>query len=93
MQRDKREVEQALRRKGFVQDERHHHMFFYRTLQGQFTAIRTRTSHSGKTLDNYLLKQMAKQCHLEAEDFLRLVDCPLSRVSYESLIVEVIEKN
>jgi len=68
-------------------------MFFYRTLQGQLTAIRTRTSHSGKTLDNYLLKQMAKQCHLEAEDFLLLVDCPLSRVSYESLVAEVIEKN
>jgi hypothetical protein len=51
MQRNKHDVEQALTNKGFERDESHHHLFFYRTPRGQLTAIRTRTSHSGKTLD------------------------------------------
>ncbi len=83
MQRNKHDVEQALTNKGFERDESHHHLFFYRTLRGQLTAIRTRTSHSGKTLDDYLLRQMAKQCRLDRPDFIRLVDCPLTREGYE----------
>ncbi len=30
-----------------------------------------------KEIPDNLLAQMAKQCHLSKEDFLRLVDCPL----------------
>ena len=86
MQRNKRDVEHALTSKGFEQDECHHHMFFYRSIQGQLTAIRTRTSHSGKTLDDYLIGQMAKQCRLGRHDFLHLIDCPLSRAGYEELV-------
>jgi predicted RNA binding protein YcfA (HicA-like mRNA interferase family) len=88
MQRDKRKVEQALLKKGFEQDDTHHHFFLYRTEQGQLTSIRTRTSHSGKDLNSYLLNSMAKQCHLSKSEFLNLVDCPLSRTQYEKGIEE-----
>jgi len=88
MQRDRRKVEQALLKKGFEQDERHHHFFLYRTENGQLSNIRTKTSHSGKELDDYLLGKMAQQCHLAKKQFLDLVDCPLSRTEYEKEIAE-----
>jgi hypothetical protein len=86
MQRDKRNVESALEAKGFQRDERHHHYFLYRTQQGLLTDIRTRTSHSGKDIDSYLLNKMAAQCHLGREDFLALVDCTLSQADYETTL-------
>jgi hypothetical protein len=88
MQRDRLKVQQALIRKGFEQDDTHHHYFVYRTEEGLLTPIRTRTSHSGKTLDDYLLGAMAKQCRLDRGQFLELVDCPLSRTDYESAVNE-----
>ena len=86
--RDRRDVETSLERKGFERDERHHHYFVYRTCAGKKTAIRTRTSHGSrsKVLGDALLAQMAKQCgNLRKADFLNLVDCPLSRESFENL--------
>ncbi|MEP7219563.1 MAG: type II toxin-antitoxin system HicA family toxin [Bacteroidota bacterium] len=86
MQRNKRDVEASLRKKGFVQDERHHHYFIYQTLDGRKTTVRTRTSHSGKELGVQLLKLMARQCCLDRDQFQQLVDCPLSREQYETLL-------
>jgi hypothetical protein len=83
VQKDRRKVEQALLKKGFEQDERHHHFFLYRAENGLLSNIRTKTSHSGKELDDYLLGTMARQCHLDKKQFLGLVDCPLSRADYE----------
>ena len=87
MQRERVDVGNALVRKGFEKDDRHHHMFYYRTVIGKKTAVRTRTSHSGKTLDSVLLGQMAKQCKLTMADFLQLVDCSLSREAFEERIL------
>ena len=87
--RDRKDVEASLERKGFERDERHHHYFVYRTQAGKKTTIRTRTSHSSshKSLGDPLLAQMAKQCGgLRRADFLELVDCPLSRKSFERLV-------
>jgi predicted RNA binding protein YcfA (HicA-like mRNA interferase family) len=90
MQRDKRKVENALETKGFQRDERHHHYFLYRTQQGKLTAIRTRTSHSGKEIDARLLGRMAQQCQLSRNEFLALVDCTMSQADYESAIVDLL---
>ncbi len=87
--RDRKDVEASLERKGFERDERHHHYFVYRTLAGKKTPIRTRTSRgsSYKALGDPLLAQMAKQCGgLSRTDFLKLVDCPLNRESFEHLV-------
>ena len=86
--RDKRKVESALARKGFQADETHHHRFVHYTADGQATGVRTHTSHSSKhkTLGNELLKAMATQCRLSKADFLRLVDCELTRDAYQELV-------
>ena len=88
MPRKKSDVESALKRKGFEQTEGDHHFFVYVTTKGAKTAIRTKTSHTPKMKDipDNLLTQMAKQCQLTRAEFLRLIDCPLDRDSYEEIL-------
>lgn len=88
MPRKKTAVESALRKKGFEQVEGDHHYFAYVNLEGKRTNIRTKTSHTPKMKDiaDNLLSQMAKQCSLSKRDFLDLVDCPLSRETFEEQV-------
>lgn len=96
MARDKNNVESSLRSKGFGQSEGDHHRFYYVRSDGLVTAIRTKTSHTKKmkTIGDPLISQMAKQCKVTKQDFLNLIDCPLSRTDYEAKLVTagIIEK-
>lgn len=87
MPRAKRLVEAGLQNKGFRLENSHHRFFIYYSQQGEKTAIRTRTSQGGNELDDFLLGQMAKQCHLTRPDFLELVDCTRSQAAYEDELV------
>jgi predicted RNA binding protein YcfA (HicA-like mRNA interferase family) len=85
--RAKRDVEAALKRKGFQQDDGDHHWFFYWTSDGKKTTVRTKTSHgSTKDLGDGLLKEMAGQVRISKVQFLDLVDCPMSREQYQQLL-------
>lgn len=88
MPRDKRKVEEALCKKGFVLREGDHHRFIYFTGSGLKTHILTKTSHTPKMkeISDGLLGQMAKQCYLTKSDFIRLLDCPLTREQYEVIL-------
>lgn len=90
MPRKKSQVESALTRKGFEKAEGDHHFFVYVTTDGKKTTLRTKTSHTPKMKDipDHLLTQMAKQCGLSKPEFLQLIDCPMDRDQYESLIRE-----
>ena len=90
MPRNKQDVEQSLKRKGFMRKEGDHHYFVYHTMSGLKTAIFTKTSHTPKMRDipDNLLGQMARQCRLSKSEFLDLVDCPLSREVYEAKVVK-----
>ena len=90
MPRDKRKIEEALTCKGFERNEGDHHFFVYRTIKGRKTSIRTKTSHTPKMkeIGDSILTQMAKQCHLNKQEFLNLVDCPLSREGFETLLAD-----
>jgi DNA-binding transcriptional regulator YiaG len=47
----------------------------------------TKISHgSGKDLDNHLIRQMSSQCKLTKEQFANLVNCPMSKDEYLSII-------
>lgn len=85
--RSRLDVEAALLAKGFRQQNSHHRFFVYYTRAGLKSRIRTKTSH-GKDQDigKPLLSQMARQCALTTVEFLRLVDCPLSRGDFEARI-------
>lgn len=86
--RERKDIEAALERKGFVADDTHHTIFVYWSVDGKKTPIRTRTSHgsSHKTIGDSLLSQMAKQVKLTNKKFLELVDCTLDQVGYEKEI-------
>jgi hypothetical protein len=88
LQRDKLKVEKALRSKGFRTDDTHHRCFIYWTQDGKKTMIRTKTSHGSapKALGDPLLGKMAGQCVLNKPEFLELVDCPMDRAAYESIL-------
>lgn len=85
----KRKVEQSLSAKGFEVDESDHHRFVYYTTKGKLTTIRTKTSHSKKMKDigDPLVGAMAKQVRLTRDQFVNLINCPLSRREYERLLL------
>ena len=79
--RKARDVEASLIRKGFRQEPRKH-KFFVLYVDDKRTSINTHTSHCGQEIDEYLIKCMRKQLYLSKDDFLRLIDCPMSKAEY-----------
>ena len=90
MPRNRRSVESALQPKGFVKVEGDHHYFVYHTKAGLKTRARTKTSHSPKIRDlsDDLIGKMARQCLVTKNDFLSLVDCPMTRDAYERRLID-----
>lgn len=87
MPRDKRLVEAALVKKGFQLRTGDHNYFIYIGLDGKKSLARTKTSFGrGFDIDDWLLSQMARQCGLTRQNFLRLIDCPLDREGLEHLL-------
>lgn len=89
MTRNRKVVESALTRKGFEENNSDHKKYIYYTFTGQKTSIWTKISHgSGHAeISPINIKNMANQCHLTTGEFHNLIDCPLSRVNYESQLV------
>lgn len=87
MQRKQKNVEKALKSKGFVQIDDHHRYFVYHLLNGKKTKIYTYTSHGNKEIDDFLIRQMANQCMLSKNDFLKFIDCSLKQNEYERLLI------
>ncbi len=85
--RKARDVTAALRKKGFEQSEGDHSFFtYYRASDQRKTAVFTKVSHGETDIGDYLISKMAQQCRLARSEFLNLVDCPLDRAGYESLL-------
>ena len=59
-------------------------------MDGTKTMARTKTSHgkSGDDVPNPLLAAMARQCYLSRREFEELLDCPMDRVAFETLLRE-----
>ncbi len=86
MPRDRRDVEHGLAAKGFDETQGDHHFFTYHTDAGLKTPVYTKTSHGMREIGDPLLSLMAKQCKLSRREFFSLLDCPLSRADYETLL-------
>jgi hypothetical protein len=84
MPRDRRDVEAALKNKGFRLKDGDHHFFLYYTLGGLKSRVFTKTSHNEKQIRDDILSLMAKQCRLTNKLFGTLVDCPLTQEAYEA---------
>ena len=77
---DPRKAEKALIKKGFVKVDTHHHYYTF-IYEGKVVA-RTRMSHNNQEINNFLISAMSRQCQLIKEDFLNLINCPLSKEGY-----------
>ena len=87
MPKDKRDVEAGLLSKGFQPKPGDHHYFVYVALDGKKAVAKTKTSHGrGFDISDSLLGMMAQQCALTRAQFLKLIECPLSRKEYEAIL-------
>lgn len=74
-------VRSSLKKKGFNLVENSHH-YYWLYYNGKKTNIRTHVSHNDQIIDDYLINKMKKQVCLSKEDFLDLINCPLSKEEY-----------
>ena len=86
--RSGREIDSALRRKGFIREtdgDHIHYCFISNT--GEKSTIKTKISHGmTSTINADLISKMARQLHLTKRQFLDLVDCNLSEEGYRIII-------
>ena len=82
-----REIDSALRKKGFRCDRDGKHIWYYFTGIPK-TGIKVMVSHGmmGKTVGAGLIGNMAGQLCLSKEQFLDLIDCTLDADGYRAII-------
>lgn len=80
------EVENNLVSKGFKKKDGNH-KFFYFYYKGKKSSIFTKTSHSSKEIDDYLIRQMSKQLKLDKTDFVKFASCTLSESEYIQILI------
>ena len=87
MARDRKDIDAALQRKGFMRDDGDHHYYIYHNTDGRKTIKKTKMSmgSSHKTIGDPLLGQMARQVGVTKARFLELIDCTLDQVGYEAI--------
>lgn len=77
-------TKQSLKKKGFIQDNSHHHYFEF-WHDGKVIAT-TYTSHNNEDIDDYLIKAMSKQCLMDKPFFVEFIKCTKSQDDYISLL-------
>lgn len=87
MPRKRVDVQKGLLNKGFRSREGDHHYYNYFNTQGKKTTVFTKTSHSHTEISTELISLMAKQCRVTKQIFEQLVDCPLSQIQYEGILI------
>ncbi|MDR3197072.1 MAG: hypothetical protein LBU34_04300 [Planctomycetaceae bacterium] len=83
--RKRTEIEKALSQKGFQLQENKDHRYYFFRVNGK-SITKTKVSHGikYKDLSDDLISQMAKQCRLSKNDFLKFIDCSMSQQQYEN---------
>jgi hypothetical protein len=77
-------TKQSLKKKGFIQDDSHHHYFEF-WHDGKVIAT-TYTSHNNEDIEDYLIKAMSKQCLMDKPFFVEFVKCTKSKDDYINLL-------
>jgi predicted RNA binding protein YcfA (HicA-like mRNA interferase family) len=84
---DTKKTYKNLKKKGFVVSKNkspdHRRIeFFYK----KKFVLSTMVSHSGKDLDNYLIRQMSEQCHLGKDEFIDFAQCRINKEDYIKIL-------
>jgi hypothetical protein len=85
----KNETERSMIRKGFIYAKGgSHHIWFEYWVDGNRVA-RTFISHGGdQDLDDYLLGEMGKRCHLTTQQFYRFAKCKMTEKEYRQILID-----
>lgn len=84
---DPRKVASSLKKKDFIEDKGKHHVYYYFSVDGKITSVKTYISHGAKEIDKYLVSRMSQQLHLPRNRFLDLIECPMSRDDFRQHLV------
>jgi hypothetical protein len=88
--RSGRDIDSALRRKGFRRDSSGKHIQYFLTALPDEPEldIRTMLSHGAMrdTLSAELISRMSRQLHLTKSQFLALIDCTLDEDGYREVL-------
>ena len=88
--RSGRDIDGALRRKGFRRDSSGKHIQYFLTAvpDGPEPDIKTMMSHGMQrgTLSAKLIGEMSRQLHLTKKQFLELIDCTLNEDGYREIL-------
>ena len=82
---DRRSIDSALRKKGFIIDDSRDHTFYHHKFDGKITGIKTKISHGSnyKRIDASLQSKIKKQLKLDtSQEFKNLIDCPMTKDDY-----------
>ena len=77
-------TKQSLKKKGFTEDNSHHHYFEF-WHNGKVIAT-TYTSHNSEDIEDYLIKAMSRQCLMDKPFFVEFIKCTKSKEDYISLL-------
>lgn len=90
MPRKRRDIENALKAKGFREEVSHHRYYKYfvdNKFTGAYTYTSTGTKH--KEYDDSLLARMVKQLKLNSrQELCDLIDCPMDEEQYRAILHE-----
>ena len=75
-----------LKKKGFLEDERHDHIWYVLYIDGKQTNIRTKVSHNSNDLGISLIKKMADQLKIDTDTFVDLVTCKIDGQEYRTIL-------
>ena len=84
-----RDIDSALRKKGFRYDRSGKHIWYYfRDSNGEDSNIKVMMSHGmmGHSLSSKLIGDMARQLCLSTRQFLDLIDCSLDEAGYRAIL-------
>lgn len=81
-----RAVAKSLQEKG-MQPHPSHHWMYRRKVDGVMMLV-TRISHGSHEIGRENAHKMANQCALMLDEFVRLIDCTLTKDEWEELIRE-----
>ena len=87
--RSGREVDAALRKKGFLRETDGDHVHYcLLSSDGRKSTVKTQISHgmSGSAISAGLISKMARQLRLTKSQFLDLIDCSLSGDDYRIIL-------
>ncbi len=90
MELSPKEIKSGLKRKGWAEEERAHHTYFFFCIEGKKTKIRTYLSRSPKkSYGAKLLSNIKKQLYLNSnEEVVEYIRCKLKNEEYIRILKE-----